>query len=85
MKTDTNPMKVMKNDPSRRTIAGIEFEAVRFTRPCPHWRPKVLQTGYLYEAGCFKSESRPKLWESMEYTARRCGEERFAAECLAAR
>ena len=58
----------------KRTIGGVEFEAVRFDRPVPHWRLRVVLTGYTFEAGCFKSESRPKLWESVEYTARVVGD-----------
>ena len=69
---------------NRKTIAGIEFEAIRETKPIPHWRARVVATGYTYEPGCFKSHSRPALWESIEYTAKRRGEELFAVECLEA-
>ena len=69
-------------DMNKRTIAGIEFEAVRMTSPVPHWRVKVCKTGYIYETGIFSSESRPKLWESMEYMVSRIGAERFAKETL---
>jgi hypothetical protein len=65
-----------------KIIAGVEFEAVRMSRPIPHWRPRVIETGCLIEAGVFKSESRPKMWESMEYTARRIGKQRFQADML---
>ncbi len=58
----------------RRTIGGIEFEAVRMDRPILHWRARIVSTGHLYEAGVFKSESRPRLWASIEDTARRVGE-----------
>jgi len=58
----------------KRTIGGVEFEAVRCTTPIPHWRLRVVLTGFLFEAGCFKSESRPKLWESVEHTARVVGD-----------
>jgi hypothetical protein len=68
-----------------KTIAGIEFEAVRIMRPIPHWRPRVVSTGYLYDSGIFNSESRPKMFESIEYMARRIGHERFAKETLEAR
>ena len=65
---------------NRREIAGIRFEAVRFVWPLPHWRPKIVETGYIYPAGIFSGESRPRMWESMEDTARVTGPERFARE-----
>lgn len=68
-----------------KNIAGVEFEAVRVMRPRPHWRAKVVKTGFVYDAGCFNSESRPKLFESIEYMARRVGAERFAREALEAK
>ena len=67
---------------NRKIIAGVEFEGVRMANPCFHWRARVVKTGYVYDAGCFKSESRPKLWDSIEYTATRIGAERFAKEAL---
>lgn len=68
----------------RKTIAGIEFEALRETRPVPHWRPMVVATGYVYAAGRFKSTSKPKMWQSMEDTATRLGAERFAKDAMEA-
>ena len=67
-----------------RTIAGVEFEAVRMMRPIPHWRAKVVKTGYLFESGCFKSESKPKMFESIEYTASRLGADRFYKDTMEA-
>jgi hypothetical protein len=65
-------------------ISGIEFEAVRKTRPIPHWLPKVVSTGYVFGCGIFDSGSRPKMWESMRYMRDRLGEERFVRETLEA-
>lgn len=71
-------------DTNKQTIAGVEFEAVRFSLPVPHWRAKVVATGYIFEAGVFPgSTSRPKMWACVEYTAKRRGAA-FANECLAA-
>lgn len=67
---------------NQATIAGVDLEAVRELTPIPHWRVKVVRTGFVYDAGCFKSESRPKMWASVEYTAQRLGEERFRNEML---
>lgn len=67
---------------NRKVIAGVEIEAIRMLRPLPHWRAKVVATGYLYQAGVFKSDSRPHLFQSIEDTARRIGAERFAKEAL---
>lgn len=57
------------NNPShaRFIVGGVEFEAVRFTHPRPHWRPKIIETGEIIESGVYKSESRPKMIESIEY------------------
>lgn len=74
----------MEDTLNYKTIAGVEFEAVRMQHPIPHWRAKVVQTGFIFEAGCFKSESRPKLWQSIEDTARVRGAS-FAQEMLAER
>jgi hypothetical protein len=68
----------------RKVISGIEFEAVRVMRPIPHWRAKVVETGYVFEPGIYNGESRPKLWGSIEYMAKRLGEDRFAKETLEA-
>lgn len=72
------------NNQSRRTVAGVEFEAVRFMSPAPHWRPRVVKTGYVFDVGVFKNDSRPHMWESMEYMAHRIGCERFAREATEA-
>lgn len=69
---------------NRRTIGGIEFEAVRETRPIPRWRARVVATGYLYEAGCFHSKSRPQLWESIEDGARHRGSPLWESDNLTA-
>jgi len=52
---------------NRFTIGDVEFEAVRFTAPIPHWRPKIIETGEILESGVFNGESRPKMRESIEY------------------
>lgn len=57
----------------RFTVGGIEFEAVRFMAPLMHWRPKVLETGEIFEGGVFKTESRPKMIASIEYAFQRAG------------
>ena len=67
----------------RKIVSGIEFEAVRFSDPRPHWRAKVVQTGYVFEAGVFHSKSRPEMWEDMEHIARLRGD-LWEPECLMA-
>lgn len=69
----------------RRTIAGVDFEAVRFDKPVKHYRPRVIATGYIYSVGVFDSKSRPKMWESMEYMASRISADRFAREAIEAK
>lgn len=49
------------------TVGDVTFEAVRFKAPIPHWRPKIVETGVILEAGVFNSDSRPKMRESIEY------------------
>lgn len=49
------------------TVGDVAFEAVRFKTPIPHWRPKIVETGVILEAGVFNSDSRPKMRESIEY------------------
>ena len=63
---------------NKKTIGGIEFEAVRFKTPIPHWRLK-LPNGTILEAGAggFDTSSRPKLWDSVQYMLDRLGKERF--------
>lgn len=61
------------NAENRKTIGGVEFEAVRMDKPIKHWRARVVATGYLFAAGCFKSASRPQLFESIAESARHCG------------
>ena len=63
-----------------KVIGGIEFTAVRFAKPIPHWRLQ-LPSGEILEAGAssLDSRSRPKLFESVEYLMQRLGEERFRA------
>lgn len=52
---------------NRFTVGDVEFEAVRFQSPIPHWRPKIVETGEILEAGVFNSDSRPKMKESIDY------------------
>lgn len=47
-------------------IGGVQIEAVRFKAPIPHWRPK-LPNGEIVDVGVFKSDSRPKMFEDIEY------------------
>ena len=71
--TTSEPPQLPQASPenlSRRIIGGIAFEAVRMAVPSLHWRVRVTETGYLYAAGCFSSESRPKLWAAVEDGAR---------------
>lgn len=79
----------MNKNSMRRVIAGVEFEAVRFHAPCPHWRVKVVATGYVFEAGVFRGMgSLDKLMQSVEDTARardRHPPATFAHECLTAK
>lgn len=49
------------------TIGNVEFEAVQFTAPIKHWRPKIVETGEILEAGVFDGKSRPKLQASIQY------------------
>lgn len=52
---------------NRFSVGDVEFEAVRFISPIPHWRPKIVETGEILESGVFNGESRPKMRESIEY------------------
>ncbi|BBM67861.1 MULTISPECIES: hypothetical protein [Vibrio] len=63
---------------NKKVIGGYEFEAVRFKVPAPHWRLK-LPNGEILDSGVggFNGQSKPKLFESVEYTLQRLGEERF--------
>ena len=67
---------------NKRTIAGIEFEAVRFTQPLPHWRPRITATGETIEAGIFPTHSRPAMWDGIEYMAQRIGYDRLRRDLL---
>ena len=69
---------------NKKTICGIDLEAVRKKHPIPHWRVKVSETGYVFESGVFNSESRPKMWESVERTLKVIGPERFRRDILEA-
>lgn len=63
-----------KDDSGMRfSVGGVEFEAIRYLSPRPHWRPKVLETGEIFEGGVFKTESRPKMIEDIEYFFQRIG------------
>ena len=63
-----------------KTISGVDFEAVRVMWPIPHWRAKVLKTGFVFNSGCFDGKSRPRLWESIERIAKIRGES-FETDC----
>jgi hypothetical protein len=65
---------------NKRTIGGIKLETIKVITPRPHWLLKlpngeVLQSG----AGGFDNSTRPRLWESVEYTLERLGQERFVS------
>lgn len=66
-------------DNNTRTIGGIEFEAIRQTRPTPHWRLKSLANGQIYASGTagLDGSSRPKLWASLEDIHRRSSPRAF--------
>jgi hypothetical protein len=68
-----------------KTIGGIVFEAVRYDHPRPHWRARCVATRYVFQAGVFKSASRPQMWASIQDIARRLGPERFTRETLSAK
>ncbi|MBI6727126.1 hypothetical protein YA0089_26290 [Pseudomonas viridiflava] len=54
------------------TVGGIDFECVRELTPIPHWRLKIVETGYVFEAGCFpKNKSKPALKGEVEYAFER--------------
>lgn len=55
------------------TVRGVDFEAVRFMVPIPHWRLKILETGEVWEPGTggVKGDSVPKLIASVEDLASR--------------
>ena len=55
-----------------KTILGLKFTAIRTMRPIPHWRVQI-PSGEILDNGVagFNGESRPKLWESIEYLAKR--------------
>lgn len=51
-----------------KTIAGIEFEAVRIPQPRLHWKAKVVQTGKTLD--CFRgSGSREALFDDIQRVA----------------
>ena len=54
-----------------KEIGGITFTAVRFSKPCPHWRVK-LPNGVVMGSGVFDGRSRPKLFASIEDSFERC-------------
>lgn len=56
----------MSND-NPFTVGDVDFEAVRFHSPIPHWRPKIVETGAILEAGVFNSDSRPRMRDSISY------------------
>lgn len=65
----------MKTSTRIKTIGGVEFEALRISNPAPHWRVKVVKTGYVFEAGVFPStKSLDYLWQYVEDAARRRGD-----------
>lgn len=55
------------------TVKGVDFEAVRFTVPIPHWRLKIVETVEVWQPGTggIKGESVPKLIASVEDLAAR--------------
>jgi len=59
----------------RKTIGGVELEAVRKTRPRPHWVVKVVKTGEVFEDQQYFTK--PKMWDDLEHILRVIGEERF--------
>ena len=62
-------------------VGGLSFEAVRFTRPIPHWRLKV-PSGDVWNdgAGGISNVSIPKMKADLEYALTRFGKERFIKE-----
>jgi hypothetical protein len=50
------------------TVGGIDFTAVRFQTPRPHWRFKIDEIGEVYEVGTggVASDSVPKMISSLE-------------------
>lgn len=72
-----------KTDLNHQIIGGVALEAVRNVNSRNgkvYWTVKVVATGAVREAGVFKSESRPKMWESVRETARVCGPDRWTRE-----
>jgi hypothetical protein len=61
MSNNTNPTD------NRFTVGDVEFEAIRYRSPLPHWRPKVIETGEILEDGVFDGTTRPNLKESINY------------------
>lgn len=68
----------------QKLINGVQMEAVRCRDPRPHWRIRVVATGYLYESGVFCG-CRPlaKVWETVADIARRRGDS-WHRECMEA-
>jgi hypothetical protein len=60
---------------TQKTVGGVQLEAVRLHLPRPHWRIKVVETGYVFESGVFGG-ARPlaKVWATVEDVARLRGD-----------
>jgi len=63
-----------------RTIAGVALEILRAPHPVPHWRVRVIQTGYMFGSGVFPGKTRHAVWAQVERTAQIVGAERFKRE-----
>lgn len=80
MPTQTQPEKASASQKSatktktQREVAGVSLEAVRFSFPVPHWRIKVVATGYIYESGVFCGcNPLAYIWDYVERTAKARG------------
>lgn len=70
--------------PNLKTIAGVEFESVRVLTPRPHWKAKVVKTGFIFSAGVFDGSTKANLWQSIKHTASLIGHDLFARQTLQA-
>jgi hypothetical protein len=77
--TTTTPAQTL----DRRTIGGIEFEAVPAeSRGVRYWRARVVSTGYTFEPGVFHGSTRPAMWADMEHVCRIRGQELWTRDTL---
>lgn len=68
--TDATPVAdEAKPDSKTFNVGGLEFTAVRYLKPRPHWRLKVNKTGVVHDTGVggISNESVPKMIADLQY------------------